>query len=367
MLRSSLRAVVFGAAVLWTAAASAKENMTYFKCSTQISRGAVTTVYSSGVFHAPHSMYATREFAKAFKEFLISQGLNAPYAGCSTSDTPEKAFKGLDYSEDFAHRQKGRFEVVEWAPSGGRVVRRGERPRPQNSKTLAGEAKPADSHSNPSNKATETAGKTRAEYEAEWQAKLAAHETALAEHKRKTEAREAEIVRQQSQHAAAQEEAQRARDAHEAKMEAHRLQLAEAQRRREEWLAVKRRHDRCVAGDRQACEDMAAGKSASDEKLAEAGRPKTSDDDARTCVTSPVVSASKTWKGALQAVAFNGCTKPVDIRICLLRSGGWNCGMQWGVKPQDRFTHFSFETKGEIFWDARMAGSNLPLASPGSH
>jgi hypothetical protein len=363
MLRSSLRAVVFGAAVLWTASAYAKDDMIYFNCSTQISRGAVTTVYSSGIFLAPVSMYATREFAKAFKEFLISQGLNAPYAGCSTSYTPEKAFKGLDYAEDFAHRQKGRFEVVEWAPSGGRVIKRGERPDTQNSKTLAGETKAADS---PSNKTTETAGKTRAEYEAEWQAKLAAHETALAEYNQKTEAREAEIARQQSQHTAAQEEAQRARQAHEAKMEAHRLQLAEAQRRREEWLAVKRRHDRCVAGDRQACENMAAGKPASDEKLAEAGKPKTSDDEARTCVTSPVVSASKTWKGALQAVAFNGCTKPVDIRICLLRSGGWNCGMQWGVKPQDRFTHFSFETKGEIFWDARMAGSSLPLASPGS-
>lgn len=89
------------------------------------------------------------------------------------------------------------------------------------------------------------------------------------------------------------------------------------------------------------------------------------DDDARQCVTEPVVSNSKTWANAMQAVVFNGCQKAVDVRICFLRSGGqWNCGVQWAVQPQDKWTWWSTETGGQIFWDARTAGVNRPLGSP---
>jgi hypothetical protein len=60
----------------------------------------------------------------------------------------------------------------------------------------------------------------------------------------------------------------------------------------------------------------------------------------------------------------NACPTAVDVRICLLREGGWNCGVQWGLKPQDKWAWWSFKASGEVFWDARVSGSDRPLASP---
>ena len=200
--------------------------------------------------------------------------------------------------------------------------------------------------------------------EAEWQAELDKYASDKAAWEAKVAAQKAEQERQKAAHAAAQEEARKVQAAHDAKMEAHRRRLADAQRAREEWLAVKRRHDRCMGGDRRACEDMDAGKPIDEEQLASSEEPKTSDDDARTCVSRPVVSASGTFKGQTAAVVFNGCKTAVDVRVCLLRTRGWNCGVTWGLQPQDRWTHTSFETQGEVFWDARVSGSNEPLASP---
>ena len=197
----------------------------------------------------------------------------------------------------------------------------------------------------------------REQREAEFQAKVAAHEAKVAEYERKVAARNAEIARQNKEHEAAQDAAAR-------KMEAHRRKLDEANRRQQEYFAAQRRHALCVNGDRQACADIDAGKPAMGEQLASNEEPKTSDDDARTCVSRPVVSASGTFKGQTAAVVFNGCKAAVDVRVCLLRTGGWNCGVKWGLKPQDRWTHTSFETQGEIFWDARMNGDDRPLNSP---
>ncbi len=141
------------------------------------------------------------------------------------------------------------------------------------------------------------------------------------------------------------------------------LAVAEQERRQREYLADFERHKLCQAGNQQACDDIRAGKPVAVKE--DQGKEKASTDtDARRCVAQPVVSPSATWKGAIQAVAVNGCETPVDIRICLLRSGGWNCGVQWGVRPQDRMTHFSFDTEGELFWDARVTGSNQPLGNP---
>ena len=211
------------------------------------------------------------------------------------------------------------------------------------------------------------ASESREQREAEWQAKVAAHQAKVADYNRKVAEREAEIARQEKQQAEARDAAAREKAAYEAKMAAHRRELDAANRRQQEYFAAQRRHALCVNGDQKACAEIALGEPAMGDELAANDQPKTSDDDARTCVSRPVVSASSTFKGQTQAVVFNGCKTAVDVRICLLRSGGWNCGVAWGLKPQERWTHTSFETRGELFWDARMAGSNQSLASPGGN
>jgi len=351
------------AAVLWSGPAAAKD--LYFNCSTQISNGAVTTVYSSGIFLAPTAMYATRDYSEAFKQFLMGQGLRASYASCSTSQNVAKAFEFLDYSENFALKMKGRFKVVNWAPAGGQTVRRGDRDM---SKSVARVDKtksaPSQSRDQAETAPASGSGKTRAEYEAEYQTKLAAHEAKVAEYQRKLKAREQEIARQNAEHAAAQEEARKAQLAYRQKMTMFERVVEEQKRRQREYEAALARNNRCRDGDSRACAEIKAGKPALEEKLADAGEAKTSDDDARACVTEPVVSASTAFRGQTQAVVFNGCKTAVDVRICLLRTGGWNCGVTWGLKPQERWTHTTFQSQGGIFWDARMSGTNRPLASP---
>ena len=366
MLRLYTNVAVVAAAALWSSAAPAQGEPYYFTCSTQISSGAITTVYSSGIFLAPYLPNSPREYAQAFKEFLIGQGLNAPYANCSTSATNEKAFRALDYSEEHALKMKARHRVVAWAPPSGQVVARGQKVTAPAKKPVEAAGSPTSPSRSSASEAQQAQTKSRAEYEAEFQAKLAAHEASVAEYKRKVAAREAEIARQQREHAQAQEQARRAQQAHAAKMTMFERVLEEQRQRQREYEAAEARHRKCVSGDQQACADIKAGKPALEQEVADAGEAKTSDDEARTCVTEPVVSASETWKNAMEAVVFNGCKTAVDVRVCLLRTGGWNCGMTLGLKPQDRWTWWSYETKGQIFWDARIAGSNEVLGSPGS-
>ena len=283
-----------------------------------------------------------------------------------------------EMEEEFANQHRkilaamGTPGIVDFRPDWNRIIPSSRR---AGKASNSGPAKAADNGGLPPKQSTAEAAREaerartaeREAREAEFQAKMDAHKASVADYQRKLEAREAEIAQQQREHDGAQDEARKAMAAHEAKMEAHRRKLAEAERAREEWLAVKRRHDRCMGGDKQACQDMAAGKPATPDQLADAGEAKTSEDEARSCVTEPVVSASQTFKGQTQAVVFNGCKTAVDVRICLLRTGGWNCGVTWGLQPQDRWTHTSFETQGEIFWDARIAGTNRPLSSPGGN
>lgn len=200
--------------------------------------------------------------------------------------------------------------------------------------------------------------------EAEWQAKVAAHEATVAEYRKQVAAREAEIARQQSEHAAAQEKARQAKAAHDAKMANFQRILEDQERRQKEYEAALALNRRCASGERQACETIKAGKPASAQKLADAGKATTSDDDARICVTDPVLGPSKVWKGALAATMINGCKTAVDARICLLREGGWNCGVYWGLKPQQQWIWTSFKATGDLFWDARIAGSGKPLGEP---
>ena len=216
----------------------------------------------------------------------------------------------------------------------------------------------------PAEQVTEAPTKNREQREAEWQAKVAAHEAEVAEHQKKVREREAEIARQRAEHTAAQEKARQAKAAHDAKMANFKRILEEQERRQKEYEAALALNRRCASGERQACETIKTGKPASAEKLVDAGNPATSDDEARICVTDPVLGPSKVWKGALAATMINGCKTAVDARICLLREGGWNCGVYWGLKPQQRWIWTSFKATGDLIWDARIAGSGRPLGEP---
>ena len=47
-----------------------------------------------------------------------------------------------------------------------------------------------------------------------------------------------------------------------------------------------------------------------------------------------------------------------------LATGAIAATFDWAIQPQDKWTWWSTETGGEIFWDARTAGVNRPLGSP---
>ena len=214
----------------------------------------------------------------------------------------------------------------------------------------------------------------RARQEAEEQARLAAERESAekvrslyAEQQEAAERFRAEERRKQRQYeeALAQRELQIAEQKREQAVKASLFEavLEEQRQRQREYLAALERHKRCEGGSLKACADIRAGKLALDGQSADAGEASI-ETDARRCISAPVVSPNETFKGSTKAVVVNGCESAVDVRICLLRTGGWNCGMTTGLAPQASWSWWSFETQGEVFWDARTAGSNRTLASP---
>jgi hypothetical protein len=203
----------------------------------------------------------------------------------------------------------------------------------------------------------------REQREAEFQAKVAEHDAAVADYKAKVAERDQEIARQKAKLEADRQQAAQVQAQFEREKAEHEREVAEANSRLYEYQAAQRRYASCVSGDRQACADIAAGKPALAATVADAGKAST-DTDATRCVSSPVVGPSGVWKDATAATVVNGCPTAVDVRICLLREGGWNCGVNWGLQPQDKWVWWSFKATGEIFWDARVAGSSKALASP---
>jgi len=196
----------------------------------------------------------------------------------------------------------------------------------------------------------------REQREAEFQRKVAEHDAAVAEYERKVAERDAEIARQEREHSAAQEAADR-------EIVAYRAKMAEAERIQQEYDAAQKRYALCVTGNGAACSVIASGQPVAEQKVADAGKAST-DTDATRCVSSPVVGPSETWKDAIAATVVNACPTAVDVRICLLREGGWNCGVNWGLKPQEKWSWSSFKSDGQVFWDARVAGSSKVLGSP---
>lgn len=156
--------------------------------------------------------------------------------------------------------------------------------------------------------------------------------------------------------------AEREREAYEQAMEQHRRDRAESERHAREFLAAQQRHALCLGGSRQACADIEAGKPA----LVEPAKPQqaSTETDANRCVAPPVVSADPAFQGSTQAVVINGCEAPVDVRVCLMRTGGWNCAVTWNLAPQARWAHTSFQSDGQVFSDARVSTSSRALARP---
>jgi colicin import membrane protein len=102
--------------------------------------------------------------------------------------------------------------------------------------------------------AEEAQVKTRADYEAEWQAKLDKYAAEKRAWEDKIAAQKAAEERKQAAHATAQEAAARERAAHARLIEVY-------TKRQMDYEAERNRHTACVNGDKSAC--AALGKSAS--------------------------------------------------------------------------------------------------------
>lgn len=143
-------------------------------------------------------------------------------------------------------------------------------------------------------------------------------------------------MRKRLEHQKAVEEAEMAKIKHERELAS--------------YEKAKAQHARCVAGEKAACTQAASQAS--------------TDTDANICVTDPALRLNATFQGNTAASVINGCDKPVDVRICLMRSGGWNCAVTWGLAPQAHWSHSSFEATGEVFMDAKTSGSGGTLGQP---
>jgi hypothetical protein len=182
---------------------------------------------------------------------------------------------------------------------------------------------------------------------------------------------EAQIAAERARTSALNDEQKRKAEADLAKIAADKRKAAEAERVYQEGLAKQKAaeaelaaYDRQLAKNRtlqRYCETM--GNCPAEDAAKDAGDAST-EYDANRCITQAQVSPSKTWKGALQADVVNGCQTAVDIRICLMTSRGWNCKVQWGVLPQQKFTAFSFDASGAAYASARVTGGKGRLDSP---
>jgi hypothetical protein len=109
-------------------------------------------------------------------------------------------------------------------------------------------------------------------------------------------------------------------------------------------------------------ESPAAGGLASD--AADDTQQASTETDANSCVSAPEVQEDATFKGNSAASVVNGCSVPVDVRVCLMTDRGWNCGVTYGLQGQASWSYSSFNATGQVFMDARPSSINRRLASP---
>jgi len=183
--------------------------------------------------------------------------------------------------------------------------------------------------------AAEEAAARRAQREAEFQAKQDEYQRQLADRERRVQEFNELQAKMEAQKEANRLAAEKALAEYQAKMAEHSQTVAQ--------------HD--------------AEQARYEQQFGAAGSAST-DEDANRCVTAAEVTQNASFKGNTAASVTNGCGKPVDLRICLMTGKGWNCGVQWGLAPQDKWSFSSFNATGEVFVDARTSGSNRPLASP---
>jgi pyruvate/2-oxoglutarate dehydrogenase complex dihydrolipoamide acyltransferase (E2) component len=226
--------------------------------------------------------------SRAFQEYLLKQGRKFYQSACHENGDLDQVkatarrwegSKGYGVREkreidphrfwpaflDFVHAKFQRFEPslsrsqYSYAPVAESASATRSEPAEREPKEAA---KPASSASQPAaskppaaqprKDAAAAAAADKAKREAEFQAKVAAHQAAVASYERQVAAREAEIARQQREHEAAQDAAAR-------QIAAHRKELEEAERRQQEYRAAQQRHAHCVAGDQAACAAIMAG------------------------------------------------------------------------------------------------------------
>ncbi len=267
---------------------------------------------------------------------------------------------GIDRCEDFDSEPEAQAQAQRWIARDGYSIRKSvtwkpvkpiSRPEkaPQASEEQAvASQRPskADGSSEQATGSSDSSGKAEAEANAEAErlagAKLNAAEAERQRQIAEEQARQkAESERRKREHGQRVAAAAAARAEWEKEVAASKAREADYQRR----LAAHARQVACVKGERSAC-------SAS------------TDTDANRCVTSASLKLDDTFKGNTSATVINGCPTPVDVRICLMREGGWNCGVGWGIAPQRSFGYSSFAATGQVFTDARTSGSNRPLSKP---
>lgn len=82
------------------------------------------------------------------------------------------------------------------------------------------------------------------------------------------------------------------------------------------------------------------------------------------CVARPTISKGSLCQGALNVSTINGCSQPVDIRLCLKKDGRWDCGTGWGVQPQQSFSYPVCNATSEAFMGARSSTGGGAMPSP---
>ena len=89
-------------------------------------------------------------------------------------------------------------------------------------------------------------------------------------------------------------------------------------------------------------------------------------DDASMCVSPPITSTHKCADlSGYKAMVSNTCAVPVDVRVCFMTDGGWNCQSNYGLAPEATWEPgWCHANTGEVFHAVRYSDSKEPLASP---
>jgi hypothetical protein len=272
-----------------------------------------------------------------------------PWGGCNTEKSEADANwrRGVFLEQDPNFPPKNMVEL-EWTMPPAKLAKKGSKPA---SAKPVKEAKPAPVPAEPKKSAAQIDAEERAaraaEREAEFQRKHEEYERGVAERNRQVEeydrAKEAMARKQAEQKAAVDQAAAE----YAQRMEAH---SAEAERYESEREAA--------AAKLRADFDARHGLGQSKKEEA------STDTDANRCVTTAETQLNATFKGNTAASVVNGRGQPVDLRICLMSTKGWNCGVTWGLASQAKWSYSSFNATGQVFVDARVSGSSKPLASP---